>query len=640
MVFYPVFSKLANLFESGMKHIRRILALLVLICSVVTLYADEYKHVLIITPYDRQATWSQSMLGAIESLERERTDIRFRTAVVASSSIDNVDELNERIGRICEIDEVPDLVLIFGPSNYILAEDFDRKWPGVPIMLSGELDYACSKEYVLDTKADRNAERIPISELSDKMNLTFQQAGIFIGETVELMKSMKTGLKDIYYIGGEELLSRELQVKMEDYISRFHPEIGFTPLIISDMSTEQLVSRVINIDENSGSVLYCNWHRKIGSVESVVPQRGVKKLIEDIKPVYSFFYSDLTGDYGQVGYVSYSIDEYNTRLREYILNILDKNVQPRDLPFYRIAPDKATINYNALKRFGISFDLVPEDCNMVNRPASFFEVYRNRIIYTMAGLLVAILLLILHFIVRSNRRNSIRAKQAERKSAMKSMFIQNMSHDVRTPINALVGFSQLLSLPDGSLTEEEKAEYSEYISNNANMLMMLVEDILNISDVEAGIYHINRTDSCCNDIARASMKCTDTRAAAGVRMYWTSEVEDSFTIYTDPRRVQQILVNYLTNACKHTSQGEIHIHISISENPGKVTFSVSDTGTGIPEDQKDNIFERFTMLDSKIDGTGLGLNICKTISEKLNGEVRLDSSYKGGARFLLILPLA
>ena len=90
---------------------------------------------------------------------------------------------------------------------------------------------------------------------------------------------------------------------------------------------------------------------------------------------------------------------------------------------------------------------------------------------------------------------------------------------------------------------------------------------------------------------------------------------------------------------RHTEQGEIHLHCSLSEIAGKITFSVADTGSGIPEDKADSIFERFNKLDAFKQGTGLGLNICRIIAERLNGEVRLDRNYTGGSRFLLILPL-
>ena len=224
-------------------------------------------------------------------------------------------------------------------------------------------------------------------------------------------------------------------------------------------------------------------------------------------------------------------------------------------------------------------------------------------------------------------------------SDMKTMFVQNMSHEIRTPLNAIVGFSQLLALPDGLITEEEKAKYGEYIMTNSNMLTMLVDDILNLSDVESGNYRVNMAKTVCNAPVEAAMKTSELRVPAGVRMYYTTEIDDDFTIVSDVHRIQQVLVNYITNACKHTKEGEIHIHCSLKERPGYLTYSVADTGEGVPADKAEEIFERFTKLNAFTQGTGLGLSICRMIATKLNGVVKLDTSYKNGARFIFQIPL-
>lgn len=228
-------------------------------------------------------------------------------------------------------------------------------------------------------------------------------------------------------------------------------------------------------------------------------------------------------------------------------------------------------------------------------------------------------------------------ERAEKSEQIKTQFVQNMSHEIRTPLNAIMGFSQLLGMPDGFNTDEEKAQYSGYIKNSSKMLTMLIDDILDIGDAENGNYKIRIEDASCNEMCLNAIKTVEYRTPDGVEMRFTTEVEDSYMISTDARRVQQVIINFLTNACKHTESGEIHVHCSTTENPGKVTFSVTDTGTGVPVEMADNIFERFTKLDAFKQGAGLGLNICSTIASKLGGKVMLDTSYTGGARFLFIL---
>lgn len=229
-------------------------------------------------------------------------------------------------------------------------------------------------------------------------------------------------------------------------------------------------------------------------------------------------------------------------------------------------------------------------------------------------------------------------KASIEESKTKTVMLQNMTHELRTPLNAMFGFSQLLSLPDGCVTEAEKAEYFNYIYNSFNMLTMHIDDVLDMADVEHGNYRVQIGEVHVNDNCRTALQMAETRRPSDVNMYFTSEVDDNYTIQSDGRRIQQVLINYLTNACKHTQEGEIHVHVSTKEIPGRLTFSVTDTGEGIPLEMQKDIFERYKKAKGNTaQGSGLGLNICSVIASKLNGEVKIDSTYTNGARFLFIL---
>lgn len=231
-------------------------------------------------------------------------------------------------------------------------------------------------------------------------------------------------------------------------------------------------------------------------------------------------------------------------------------------------------------------------------------------------------------------------EQVELANAAKTRFVQNMSHEVRTPLNAIVGFSQLLALPDGSFPEEEKAEFSDHIINNTKMLTMLLDDILNASAMDAGKYRITYEDGEMHFIAQAAIRSAEHRLQPGVKMYYAPESEEPFTFQTDPRRVQQILINLLTNSCKHTKEGEIRLSSSLTSRPGYVSYFVTDTGPGIPADQAERIFERFTKLNDFVQGTGLGLSICRDIAGRMGASVYLDTTYTaGGARFVFEVPV-
>lgn len=268
----------------------------------------------------------------------------------------------------------------------------------------------------------------------------------------------------------------------------------------------------------------------------------------------------------------------------------------------------------------------------------------------LAVLLLAILLFLLARMAslrRSKKKDEemiAKLREANEKvrlaDAAKTRFVQNMSHEVRTPLNAIVGFSQLLSLPDGSFPEEEKEEFASHIVNNTKMLTMLLDDILNASAMDSGGYRITYEDGDMHFMAQAAISSAEHRLQPGVRLYYAPESEEPFTFRTDPRRVQQILINLLTNACKHTTAGEIKVSSSTTARPGYVSYAVTDTGTGVPADKAEAIFERFAKLDDFVQGTGLGLSICREIATKMGAKVYLDTTHPGpGARFVFEIPV-
>ena len=236
-------------------------------------------------------------------------------------------------------------------------------------------------------------------------------------------------------------------------------------------------------------------------------------------------------------------------------------------------------------------------------------------------------------------------KDAEAANTMKTRFIQNMNHEIRTPLNAIVGFTQLL-IADDELNEEERQRYGRYITNNSSLLMMLIDDILDISDVDNGKYRLAIGKCNVEEICVNAMNTVESRVPARVAYRFENSTPEGFSIVTDGRRVQQVLINFLTNSCKHTISGEIVLSCSLTERDGYISFAVRDTGEGVPPESAEEIFNRFSKLNDFKQGSGLGLNICRVIAGKLGGEVDIDLTYgrcasanAKGARFVFHLPL-
>lgn len=157
--------------------------------------------------------------------------------------------------------------------------------------------------------------------------------------------------------------------------------------------------------------------------------------------------------------------------------------------------------------------------------------------------------------------------------------------------------------------------------------------------MDSGNYRIIYEEGECSFMCHEAISSAEHRLQPGVSMKYVSAQEGTFSFRTDPRRVQQILINLLTNACKHTSSGEIRLGYSLEEYPGEVAFFVEDTGPGVPADKADAIFDRFTKLNDFVQGTGLGLSICREIAGRMGGRVFLDTNNTEGARFVFVLPL-
>lgn len=223
--------------------------------------------------------------------------------------------------------------------------------------------------------------------------------------------------------------------------------------------------------------------------------------------------------------------------------------------------------------------------------------------------------------------------EAQRADRMKTMFLQNMSHEIRTPLNAIVGFSQVLTQMGDSFSDEEKAEMTKSINENTELLTTLIDDILDITSLESGKYSFKFDDVEVHDLCEGAVKTVAHRVAPGVELKTDVRLPNPYKIVTDGMRVKQVLINFLTNAAKNTTEGSITLACRDDGERGMLVFCVTDTGIGVPKDKMKAIFERFNKLDRYKQGTGLGLSICQTIAEKLGGRIYIDENYTGGARF-------
>ena len=223
----------------------------------------------------------------------------------------------------------------------------------------------------------------------------------------------------------------------------------------------------------------------------------------------------------------------------------------------------------------------------------------------------------------------IKAEQSDR---LKSAFLANMSHEIRTPLNAIVGFSQLLPAAE---TAEEKKLYSGIINQNSDILLQLINDILDLSKIEAGTLEYIKRPMNLGEVCRTIYAVHKERVKEGVTLVFDNEDENLF-IEGDQNRIMQVITNFLTNASKFTYAGEIRLGFERTDK--NIRVYVKDTGIGIEPEKVDHIFERFVKLNSFAQGTGLGLSICQMIIEKIGGEIGVTSELGKGSTFYFTIP--
>lgn len=228
----------------------------------------------------------------------------------------------------------------------------------------------------------------------------------------------------------------------------------------------------------------------------------------------------------------------------------------------------------------------------------------------------------------------IKAKEkAEEADCLKSAFLANMSHEIRTPLNAIVGFSSMLEEAED---QEEKHQYITIIEDNNKLLLQLISDILDLSKIEAETFDIipERVNAkqLCNDLFQAIQMKTSPQVELRLK-----DNLPELTFTSDKNRLYQVLLNFVTNALKFTSEGNITIDYQIDGN--EVKFSVQDTGMGIEPEKQEAIFTRFVKLNSFIPGTGLGLSICQSIVTQLGGKIGVESEPGRGSCFWFTHPI-
>lgn len=231
-----------------------------------------------------------------------------------------------------------------------------------------------------------------------------------------------------------------------------------------------------------------------------------------------------------------------------------------------------------------------------------------------------------------------------REKELEEIFLDNVSHEIRTPLNAIIGFNDLLNGVAGlHMEENEKLQMKEHIHRSADRLLTVVDDILDLSRMQKGCLPLHKTVVSLMEICCRARDAVRSEVQQGVKLTheYPVALKDTF-IYTDSKRLEQLLRNFLLNACQHTSVGTVTLKVKTFDDAESgremLQLRVDDTGEGVPHDQFDLLFRPFRKADSKSEGLGIGLAVCKEIARMLDGRVYLDTEYENGSSFVFEMP--
>ena len=260
------------------------------------------------------------------------------------------------------------------------------------------------------------------------------------------------------------------------------------------------------------------------------------------------------------------------------------------------------------------------------------------------GIIIALLLMLvcaLGYIMFSHRRHMKQLKRAYEHALesdkMKAAFIQNMSHEVRTPLNVIAGFAQVLANPELSSNAEQRKDMAQMMLKNTHLITNQIDAMLELSVNEASGLAPKEDTIRLNNLLKDIIRENEPGLTPGVSLALDSALGDDYCLKTNTGMIKRMMNALLDNAVKNTTKGRITVKASANEE--ELTLTVEDTGCGIPANEREHIFERFFKLDSFKTGLGLGLPLCRSIATRLGGSIQLDSEYHNGARFVVRLPL-
>ena len=615
-----------------------LLILLGAVHSRLSAHADKTREdVLFLNSINFNLPWAKDVFWYThQALQKKNISVKAESlSVPALCNRKEAAAVVEQLRR--KYDVPPRLIVFIGDPGWIVCRElFDDVWKDVPVIITNTRDrLPATLDILLLHEELTESNTVPAYEWRKGYNVTTLGQVYYVKETIGLMRQLMPDMKRLAFISDDRYISEAVRGDVEQAMTGSFPELAFEQLSTRNISTEMLLDTLKSYDKTTG-LIYYSWFETHNQDDNNYLFDHIQEIITRFvhSPLFLLAPEDLSNNTFAGGYYV-SVESFGDSLLQLIHRVLEGEF-PRDIPPALGGKPAAYLCYPALQSYDIPVSLYPKEAVYINLPVSFFEQYKKEILMTVVLLLVVVSAVgyYIHILKRAHQRMKEAQLKAEEANQLKSAFLANMSHEIRTPLNAIVGFSNLLSMVED---KEEMLEYAGIIETNTELLLQLINDILDMSKIESGMYdfHVTQVD--------ANQLMSEVEQVARLRIR-TDEVSLSFAerlpqcvFHTDKNRLIQVLTNLVVNAIKFTWQGEIQIGYRL-QDAHTLYFYVSDTGCGMSAEQCEHVFERFVKYNTFIQGTGLGLSICKMIIEKLGGEIGVQSESGKGSVFWFTLP--
>lgn len=595
------------------------------------------KEVLVLNSINFNLPWAKNFYWYVHDTLQKK-GISAKAESLSVPALANEMEANAVVSNLHRKYPVPPaaVVLIGDPGWIVCHELFDDVWKDVPIIVTNARDrLPASLDVLLSHAPLTEANSVPGEEWRRGYNITILKQHYYAKETIDLIYRLIPDMERLAFISDDRYISEETRGDVREAVEKNFPDLQLELLSTTHMSTEMLLDTLRSYKPNTG-IIYYSWFESHNENDNNYLFDHIQEIITNFTPSPLFLLSpeDLSNNTYAGGYYV-STESFCDVLLETLERILNGE-QARNIPGRVGGEASAYLCYPVLKSYNIPSCRYPKDAFYVNEPKSFFLQYRIEILsgFIILFILVTAITYYIRILRKAYSRLHEAMEKAEQANQLKSAFLANMSHEIRTPLNAIVGFSNMLPEVED---RAEMREYADIIETNTDLLLQLINDILDLSKIEAGTFDF------CPSLIDVNQTLTEIEQSMQLRLksnavtFTFTERLPECTFYIDKNRLMQLLSNFAINAIKFTQAGSICMGYRMMD-AGMIYFYVSDTGCGMSHEQCAHVFERFVKYNPFIQGTGLGLSICRTIVERLKGIIGVDSEEGKGSTFWFTLP--